>query len=254
MTLRDISTPNPVHIEIVEILGRSQQGATKPFLCRGSDGNDYYVKGEFAGAKSHICEWMAGHLAVAFGLSVPVFGIATCPQELIDVHPEGRDLGPRPAFASRLVPSLSELTFSAVQRVPEQVQRDVFLLDLWLNNGDRSLSDLGGNPNLFWNQSTNKLVVFDFNQAFADDFDMLEFKELHAFRRVIPSLQNDLHTRDSYTRKFEKALTFWDSAWASMPMEWMFFDEHLTIETHFDMPRHRANLDRYKADGFWEFK
>ncbi|WP_340140880.1 HipA family kinase, partial [Xanthomonas vasicola] len=80
----------PVCIE--EIQGRTQQGATRPFLCRGDDGLLYYVKGVGANRRSLICEWMAGRLATGFGLNIPQFEIAYVPPGLADLHPEGRDL------------------------------------------------------------------------------------------------------------------------------------------------------------------
>jgi hypothetical protein len=30
-------------IEIIEIMGRSRQGITRPFICRGDDGHVYFV-------------------------------------------------------------------------------------------------------------------------------------------------------------------------------------------------------------------
>jgi hypothetical protein len=49
-------------VEIVEILGRSEQGRTRPFICRGDDGQIYYVKGRGALRRSQLCEWTVGHL------------------------------------------------------------------------------------------------------------------------------------------------------------------------------------------------
>ena len=36
-------------IQIVEVLGRSIQGITRPFICRGEDDRTYFVKGQGAG-------------------------------------------------------------------------------------------------------------------------------------------------------------------------------------------------------------
>lgn len=49
-------------IQIVEILSRSIQGVTRPFVCRGEDGCTYFVKGHGAGRRSLIAEyvWQAG--------------------------------------------------------------------------------------------------------------------------------------------------------------------------------------------------
>jgi len=93
---------------IVEILGRSEQGRTRPFLCRGEDDRLYFVKGRDAGCRSLLCEWLAGHLARAFGLPIPDFSVVQAPPGLLALYPEGRDLGPLPAFASRRVEHTQE--------------------------------------------------------------------------------------------------------------------------------------------------
>ena len=35
-------------LEVVEIIGRSKQGFTKPYICRCDDGEIYFVKGRSA--------------------------------------------------------------------------------------------------------------------------------------------------------------------------------------------------------------
>ena len=44
-------------ITITEVIGRSEQGMTRPFLCEGDDWMTYYVKGSYAGKNSLCCEW-----------------------------------------------------------------------------------------------------------------------------------------------------------------------------------------------------
>jgi hypothetical protein len=50
-------------ITITEVIGRSEQGMTRPFLCHADDWATYYVKGAFAGLNSLCCEWVASRLA-----------------------------------------------------------------------------------------------------------------------------------------------------------------------------------------------
>ena len=38
-------------VVIEEIIGRSVQGVTRPFICRGDDGIVYFVKGRGAGSE-----------------------------------------------------------------------------------------------------------------------------------------------------------------------------------------------------------
>jgi hypothetical protein len=70
-----------VSVEIVEIMGRSEQGVTRPFICRGDDGHVYFVKGRGAGMRSLICEWIAGQLGRRLGLPIAPF-------EIVEVGPE----------------------------------------------------------------------------------------------------------------------------------------------------------------------
>jgi hypothetical protein len=43
-------------ITITKVLGRAEQGMTKPFLCV-AEFSEYYVKGAYAGKNSLCCEW-----------------------------------------------------------------------------------------------------------------------------------------------------------------------------------------------------
>ena len=70
-------------IDIIEIIGRSTQGVTLPFICRGHDGSLYYVKGNRAGRRALICEWIAGQVAKSLGLPIPDFRQAVIPNQLI---------------------------------------------------------------------------------------------------------------------------------------------------------------------------
>jgi len=58
-------------LEITEIIRRAEQGRTGPFLCRASDGRQYFVKGRAATASGLMREWLGATLAQRFGLPVP---------------------------------------------------------------------------------------------------------------------------------------------------------------------------------------
>ena len=70
-------------LEVVEIIGRSEQGFTKPYICRCDDGEVYFVKGRSATRRGLINEWLCANLADAFGLPIAPFALAEVPQELI---------------------------------------------------------------------------------------------------------------------------------------------------------------------------
>lgn len=89
-------------LTIVEVLGRSSQGRTEPYVCRGDDGEVYFVKGRSATRPGLIAEWLCARLAEHFGLPLPPYSIATVPEELIEADLTGwlHDLGVGEVFAS----------------------------------------------------------------------------------------------------------------------------------------------------------
>jgi hypothetical protein len=56
---------------LTEIIDRSEQGVTRPFICRCDDGNIYYVKGAYAGRPALIAEWPCGRIAREMDLTIP---------------------------------------------------------------------------------------------------------------------------------------------------------------------------------------
>lgn len=108
-----MSSRQPPEVEIVEVLRRSEHGMTRPFICRGDDDNVYFVKGFGAGRDSQIKEWIAGNLALTFGIPLAPFRIVTVSEELTDLMMPGdaADLGSGPAFGSQ-EQIVTELAFS----------------------------------------------------------------------------------------------------------------------------------------------
>lgn len=236
---------------IEEITDRAANGVTRPFLCRGDDGQLYYVKGVGAGRRSLICEWMAGTLAIEFGLYVPPIEIAYVPEGLADLHPEGWELGCGFVFASKVERNLSEILFSQLSRVPQNIRRDVVAFDWWTRNADRTMSALGGNPNLLWDATSDRLVVIDHNQALDPDFDAEAFLATHIFRADFQELSNDLAVMADYSARMKAALESWDSAWHCVPDEWLFHDDERTIPVEFDPVASRELLARCKTEDLW---
>lgn len=241
----------PEPLTIIEILDRSEQGRTRPFLCRCEDDRLYYVKGRDAGPRSLLCEWLAGHLARAFGLPLPEFVLAEAPQALLDLHPEGRDLGALPAFASRSVEHAQELSVSHLANVDLLQQRDVLVFDWWVNNADRTLTSLSGNPNLLWDAVGRKLAVIDHNLAFDPEFATAEFAETHVFREQIPFVFQDLVSPLQYRVRMQEALATWPEACNNAPGAWWFADAERTVPTAFDPDAALALLNRYTTEEFW---
>ena len=240
-----------MRIQIVEIMGRATQGMTLPYKCRGDDGYVYFVKGRGAGRRSKICEWIVGQLALRLGLPVAPFEIVEVPEELmcLDLSGELRDLGVGLAFGSRKL-SVVELSVSHLEYVPDAVQRDVLAFDWWVHNADRTLTELGGNPNLFWDIETQELVVIDHNQAFDHEFSPADFVESHAFSGQWRAL-GDWVFRHQLAARFAEAMSDWAAICNTVPLEWWFVDLEQTVPTNFDLDATHQLLMRFQDQNFW---
>ena len=237
-------------VQIIEIMGRSKQGVTRPFICRGDDDNIYFVKGIGAGRRSQVYEWIAGNLATELSLPIAPFKIVDVPIELIEGNQQYRELGAGPAFGS-LKQTIMELNYAGIERVPDELQRDVLAFDWWIRNEDRTLSESGGNPNLFWNPSQEKLVVFDHNQAFDHNFSDDDFTKYHVFNLQQHSLFGDALYRQQYENNFQSALNQWHNIQDSIPEEWKFLDEELTISANIDLDAIFNTLNRCNTGKLW---
>ncbi|WP_369127717.1 HipA family kinase [Rhodovulum sulfidophilum] len=136
-------------LSIVEPTTTAGDGITRPRLCRLSDDEFYYVKGRRVTPQGLVNELVCGHLGQALGLPIPEFSLTEVPQlPTASAFAELRsDLGFGVLFASRRVSNLMELDLSQAKRVPEPTRRDVAAFDYWVGNGDRTLTEFGGNPN-----------------------------------------------------------------------------------------------------------
>lgn len=244
----------PVPIEIVEVIRRSEQGATRPYICRASNGDLYFVKGIGAGRRSQLCEWIAGRLAQSLGLPIAPFAVVDVPAELIA---EGgaslSELGVGPAFGSREM-RVNEFTLANLSEVPDEVQQHLLVFDKWVRNGDRMLREQGGNPNLFLEPRDHALVVIDHNLAFDPKFDINELLEYHVFRSQVRGLASDFLKRAEYNARLSKALNLWPDILAEIPPQWWFLDQEQTVPADFDKQQAYAWLTQYQQDEFWTWQ
>lgn len=242
-------------VEIVEVIRRSEHGMTEPFICRGDDDNFYFVKGIGAGRDSQIKEWISGNLAQHFGLPIAPFGLVTVPEEILEVLPPGdaRSLGAGPAFGS-LERRVTELSFPQIHSVPIEIRKALLCFDWWISNGDRCLSDKGGNPNLFWKPNMRELVVIDHNQAFDSEVNANTFFRDHIFHDVSSEIADDLVERQIYTDKMTYSLSHWDAIVAALPEEWFYIDPEMTIKVGLATAELKLHLLRYLNDDFWNWK
>jgi len=250
-----VPSSQPPEVEIVEVLRRSEHGMTEPFICRGDDGEIYFVKGTGAGRISQINEWISGNLAIAFGIPVAPFRIVQVPEELAKVLTveHAFALGSGPAFGSK-EQQITELAYSQVSDVPIEVRCSLLVFDWWISNGDRMLTENSGNPNLFWEAKAQRLVVIDHNQAFDPDFDPDSFLKYHAFKDSVARVFDDLIERELYTSKMDQVIGGWDEIVRTIPDEWLYRDPEMTMELDLDLDSLLRHLQRFRSDRFWNPK
>lgn len=240
--------PQSTPIQIIEITKQANQGFSEPYLCRGENGLNYYVKGRQSGLTSRINEWICAHLGRAFGLPIPEFELAEITPDLLSVTSTNlQSIGLGLGFASQEVPLTCWLEVAIRSKVDDDLQRKILVFDWWIRNKDRSTS----NTNLLWNSAQQKVTVIDHNLAFDPEFNADEFKSSHIFGHYWDTISSDLVTRSFYQQQLEAALPAFDQAIASIPNEWNWIDLEQTIPATLDINQLRNQLLRCTTDDFW---
>ncbi|MGX0975582.1 hypothetical protein ACSSVY_001284 [Roseovarius sp. MBR-51] len=238
---------------IIEPTTIAGDGVTRPRLCRLSDGEFYYVKGRNLTPQGLVSELVCAHLGHALGLPIPDFELAKLPRipNIGDLSDLRNDLGFGVLFASKRVPSLMEIDLSRAQKVPLPARRDVVAFDYWICNGDRVLTEYGGNPNLFWDVERDTLVVLDHNLAFDSTVTLEVLRSNHVFRDDLESILASPELRTHYSRSFQAALSGWKEIVEGIPEQWLYSDEMMSIEAQLDFEGMHAQLDRLCDPNGW---
>ncbi|HSJ01646.1 MAG: HipA family kinase [Verrucomicrobium sp.] len=259
---------------ITQILARSEQGMTRPFICKAGDQSTYYVKGRHAGLRSLCCEWVAGRLIKAVlphtELSVPEFSMIEVPGAILDASArrDVRDLGVGTVFGSRMIAGGQELTWADTQVWTDETMALLILVDLWIQNEDRSLSELGGNPNLLTTRfaSTPETTVgrepslgipslwaYDFNLAFDSEFSRLRFFQSHVFGGLLGDWPEGF--RDKMEGPLRSALHLVPEIFEELPLEWLHVDGDTTMPVQLDQMHVQSvlSLPFTESENFWSF-
>lgn len=236
---------------ITEVLYRTEQGKTMPYLCHADDGLEYFVKHRALPARERVAEWLSACLARALNLPIAPFSLVQIPDALMG--PDWlRDLGAGIGFGSALQPA-REFTLSDVEHLPTELATRVAAFDWWLHNSDRSLTTRGGNPNLLWRtQPGGGLILIDHNLAFEPDFKPSEFLDTHVFAQAFMDLQGHPAQRESIRQSFAQALESAKNAWADIPPAWHFTDAEATLPARWSPEDFMQILARcHDPDTFW---
>jgi len=162
-----------------------------------------------------------------------------------------------------------ELSWSSAQGWPEETMALLLLLDLWIQNEDRSLSAKGGNPNLLVEQipplpdndpegalwkdqpRRERLWVYDFNLAFDDRFDRKRFIDAHVFGGMVKQWPEGF--RERMEPRLRAALDEVRTIFAELPPEWLHLDGDDSLPVQLDLERVTSvlNLPFTEPDTFW---
>ncbi|MEY4980030.1 MAG: hypothetical protein RLZZ352_2300 [Pseudomonadota bacterium] len=242
-------------IVIEEVIKRAEQGQTAPYMCRADDGQVYFVKSGALSKRELVAEWLAAHLAKEVGLPIPPFHLAEIPEALCDrrMGPWLKDLVPGVAFASHRVEG-GDFAWSMTTHIPPQQRALIVAFDWWIHNADRTLSALGGNPNLLWRQGEHggEVVVFDHNLAFELAFSAEAFLDSHVFAADLKLLAADAVAREQVRQVFVAALHLVQGVWANIPDAWHFADAEQTVRAAWNPLEFVTTLERCQDDQtFW---
>lgn len=245
---------NLLTVQIVEILRRSSQGISEPFICRSDTGDLYYVKGRNAGRPDIINELLVGQLAQKIGLPIAPFSIVEVPEALIAANSalNADDLGSGLCFGSLYKEGTSELKITEANNLDINLKIRLFFFDRWIRNGDRTLTEHGGNPNLLWDASKENIYVIDHNLAFDNSVSLGELLKTHVFADVMSNLTQVSLLSDEIRSNFNNALSDWESIVEAIPEEWFFSYSDDTIRVPYDLNRVEATLRRIENEDFWE--
>ncbi|EKO3640522.1 hypothetical protein M3898_000620 [Vibrio metschnikovii] len=233
----------PKEIYIEQIIRETNQGQTSPYLCKDDNSETYIVKGSRTTGLGLAKEWVCARLGEAFGLPIPPYTIAWVDSPFLE---SGYGLYEY-NFASKFISGIQDITLVTLKQVPQNIVNDLYIFDYWIQNADRNLTECGGNPNLFVDQRNGAVYVLDHNLAFDETFCVEQHKALHVChcRQEWTSLIEV--DRQTYTVRFEKALSLLDSIMEEIPDDWLVMTTREELKDSL-----LAILQRYKQDKFWE--
>lgn len=241
------------YLIVEEIFHRMKDGKTGAWLCKAEDKKKYVIKTiEEIPPFELIAEWVAGNLAIAFGLSSPQVRIMWGMQNMLGMLGEwvsNPDI--ETSFGSTLQPDTIELSYLESTKLSETLKTDLLVFDYWIQNGDRTLSSAGGNVNLLKDIANSCIVVFDHNQAFKTDFDDERFFSAHVFTGENKGAPIDLVSIMQYKECLDRCIDLLPSIINAMPEEWRTAAnaQHNGSDVIDDIIY--PILNRYKADDFW---
>ncbi|QFT39837.1 MULTISPECIES: HipA family kinase [unclassified Vibrio] len=221
------------------------QGQTGPYLCADENDKEYIVKGPRTTYTGLVHELVCATIGKAVGLPIPNFDIAYIDRMLVRYGDYSLEEGDW--FASQFEPNVQDLVYSAIPNLDPNMMKLLFIFDYWIKNNDRTLTEKGGNPNVFIKPDGHSIVVLDHNLAFCPTFDdeWEEKKIYHVGASAWYQEQLDLYDKQHFMELMEAAMLEFDKI--EYPDEWL---ENCPNDSIIDDIR--LTLSRYETEEFWE--
>jgi len=205
------------------ILKVSEQGVSKPFICKDDNGGIRWCKGSHTGFRSLVSEWICASLAREVGLPVPDFGIFRldhsdfCVWRSVQntVVPDLVTEANQYVFGSLNMENSKDVfdSKSDLAHVDRALLAKIYWFDKLIHNTDRT----DFNSNLLANGS---VYIIDHNNAFDPSFDRNAFAEEHILRPFRNAISTD-ELRSFQARVGSLAQSsFLECAWNEMPDAW----------------------------------
>jgi hypothetical protein len=241
-------------ITVTEVIRRSEQGVTRPFICRSAVGTIYFVKGLGARLEELRAEWIGANLAEAVDLPIAPFTIVEVPEELVEASAvEGiGELQGRYAFGSQAIQGAQEVTFIQAQAVSLEMRAKILLFDWWIMNQDRNLNAVGGNPNLLaLGGQEPELRIIDHHAAFDKQFNFHSFWQTHVFGSARAAWTPAW--RDRARDILLTGTNAFQTAWDLLPPRWLPHGDCTSPDSELERDRLRTILNRPHVpnSNFW---
>lgn len=220
---------------------------TQPVLCYLADDQLYAVKGRQALPAGLIAEVVAGSLGQLMGLPIPDFAVADFSRQLADASADASlrsTLNIGSNFASRWQEAADPITMPSLGMHPPALLAKIFVFDHWVMNGDRTLSEHGGNPNLFVKLDTNELIVIAHNLAFSQRYNPEEL-QFHACRDAWSYMKKSSAFLSECRDLLSQAIQQLTHIFSDLPDQWTEQESDLLI-------RIDDSLRRFEDTEFWE--
>lgn len=209
--------------KIKSILKVSDQGVSRPFLCKDERDAVRWCKGNHTGIRSLIAEWMCARMARQLGLPVPDFAILRLELPLFrewrekhapDAPEIVTELNPY-VFASLNADGCKDVLKpeTELEHIDKAVLAKIYIFDELVRNTDRT----DYNSNLLVNDT---VYIIDHNNAFDAGFSPDGFAAEHVLRTFKDAITESEKSLFRRTAAELASGPFLDEAWSELPEEW----------------------------------